>query len=164
MGPHRHFSFCVKASTTAPAIAAPSVVAVPRPSSSSATRLRAVARFSAAAVSVSSTRNVLCRHTQLGYQKGCQTADARGIASAICRLRAVLLLSAAAVSVSSTRNVHCRHTLGVRDLYLSTATRLRAVVLFSAAAVSVSSTRNVLCKRTAQEWEIAADQGAYGDA
>ena len=50
--------FAVKCSSTAAAIAPPSVVAVPRPSSSSATRLHAVAWLSAAAVSSSSTRNV----------------------------------------------------------------------------------------------------------
>ena len=57
---YRHLVFCVKVSTTAAAMASPSTVAVPRPSSSSATRLRQVARDRAAAVSVSSTRKVLC--------------------------------------------------------------------------------------------------------
>ncbi len=57
---HRHLIRCVKAWMTAAAMAAPSVVAVPRPNSSRATRLALVALFRAAAVSMSSTRNVLC--------------------------------------------------------------------------------------------------------
>ncbi len=50
---------------TADAIAAPSTVEVPLPSSSSATRLRHVARLRAAAVSVSSTKKVDCSEEHL---------------------------------------------------------------------------------------------------
>ena len=49
-----------RCSSTAAAMAAPSEVAVPLPSSSSATKLAGVARLSAAAVSASSTKKVDC--------------------------------------------------------------------------------------------------------
>lgn len=49
-----------RCSSTAAAIAAPSEVAVPLPSSSSATKLAGVARLRAAAVSASSTKKVDC--------------------------------------------------------------------------------------------------------
>lgn len=50
--------FADRCSSTAAAMAAPSEVAVPLPSSSKATRLAGVALFRAAAVSASSTKNV----------------------------------------------------------------------------------------------------------
>ena len=58
--PHLHAVFVERCSKTAAAIAAPSEVPVPRPSSSSAIRLAGVALCKAAAVSASSTKKVDC--------------------------------------------------------------------------------------------------------